>query len=35
MPFNKNFHFKYCKKKPRLISRGDIKGDTGLMEHTV
>jgi hypothetical protein len=38
MSFNQNFHTKYCKKKPRLnilIFRGDIKGDMGLMGHTV
>jgi hypothetical protein len=37
MSFNQNFHTKYC-EKPRLnilISRGDIKGDTGLMGYTV
>jgi hypothetical protein len=38
MPFIENFHTKYCKKKPRLnklTSRGDIKGEKGLMGHTV
>jgi hypothetical protein len=38
MPFNQNFHTRYCKKKSRLnilISCGNIKGDTGLMGHTV
>jgi hypothetical protein len=38
LKLNKNSTTKYCKKKPRLnilISRGDIKGDTGLMGHTV
>jgi hypothetical protein len=38
MPFNQNFHTEYYKKKKSslniLISRGDIKGDTGFMGHT-
>jgi hypothetical protein len=35
MPLNQNCHTKYCKKKPPLnilISRGDIMGDTGLID---
>jgi hypothetical protein len=38
MTFNQNFYTKYCKKKLSLnilISRGYIKGDTGLMGQTI